>query len=168
MKQLKSLTVIGIITVLLTGFLAHFLYEWSGNSRIVGLFTPVNESVWEHMKLLFFPMLAYSLFLIPRLRKEYPCIVSALCLGILTGTWLIPAFYYAYTSVLGKNVFLLDIGTFVLSILAAFLLSYRLNLSCRLKSHTIILSILVCILLACFIRFTYSPPDLELFRAPAP
>ncbi len=167
MKQLKTLTIIGIITVLITGSLAHFVYSWTGNNHIAGLFTPVNESVWEHMKLLFFPMLAYSLFLAFRLRREYPCIVSAFCFGILAGTWLIPAFYYAYTSILGKNVFLLDIGTFILSVLAAFLLSYRLTLSCRLKPFTLLLCGLVCILFICFVRFTYRPPDLILFQDPA-
>lgn len=167
MKQPKTLTIIGIITVLLTGTLAHFAYEWSGNNHIVGLFTPVNESVWEHMKLLFFPMLAYSLFQVFQLKKEFPCIVSASCFGILVGTWLIPALYYAYTFVLGKNTFLLDIATFVLSTLAAFLLSYRLTQSCGLKSYTLLLVVLVCVLLACFFRFTYSPPDSELFRDPS-
>lgn len=165
-KQLRHFTIIGIITVLTTGSLAHFAYDWSGNSHIIGLFTPINESVWEHMKLLFFPMLTYSLFMVLRFRKEYPCIVSAFCFGILSGTWLIPLFYYLYTSVLGKNIFLLDLCTFILSVLTAFLLSYRLTLSCRLKPYTVLLLTLVCILLACFVRFTYCPPDFILFQEP--
>lgn len=72
MKKLKLATVIGIIFVLITGSLAHFVYEWSGNNALAGLFTPVNESVWEHMKLVFFPMLLYSVWMISRFRKEYP------------------------------------------------------------------------------------------------
>ena len=72
MKQLKTDTIIGILFVIITGTLSHFFYDWSGNSRIAGFVTPVNESVWEHMKLLFFPMLLYALFMIFRLREEYP------------------------------------------------------------------------------------------------
>lgn len=43
------------------GALCHFTYEWSGNNFIVGLFTPVNESVWEHLKLVWLPMLLWAL-----------------------------------------------------------------------------------------------------------
>ena len=113
MKHFKRYTILGILFVIITGTLSHFLYDWSGNNRIVGFFTPINESVWEHMKLLFFPMLLYSLFVIVKFQKKYPCIISALCFGILTGTLLIPLLYYAYTFVLGKNFFVLDISIFI-------------------------------------------------------
>lgn len=58
-KCLKTYTIIGVFFVLAAGSLAHFLYDWTGSNAIAGLFVPVNESVWEHMKLLFFPMLLY-------------------------------------------------------------------------------------------------------------
>ena len=103
MKHLRHCTIIGIIFVMLTGTLSHFLYDWSGQNPVVGLFTPVNESIWEHMKLLFFPMLLYSLIMILKYRRQYPHIASALFFGLIAGTILIPAFYYAYTSVLGTN-----------------------------------------------------------------
>lgn len=166
MKHLKKYTVIGIFFVLTVGTLAHFLYDWTGNNRVVGLFTPINESIWEHMKLLFFPMLIYSVIMISKFRKIYPCITSALCFGILAGAFLIPLFYYAYTYFFGKSVFILDIGIFILSIIIAFWLSYKLTLSCRLESYTSILCILMCILFICFLYFTYHPPDAVIFQDP--
>ncbi|MDE6432759.1 MAG: hypothetical protein K2L07_00845 [Lachnospiraceae bacterium] len=166
MKHLKSYTMIGIIFVLITGTLAHFLYDWSGNNYIVGLFTPINESIWEHMKLIFFPMLMYSLFIIFKFKETYPCITSALCFGILAGTLLIPLFFYAYTSVLGKDLFILDIGIFILSIIIAFWLSYKLTLSYRLEPYTLLLCLLVCVLFICFILFTYHPPSARIFQVP--
>ena len=107
MNQIKQYTIIGILFGLTAGTLSHFLYDWTGNNTIIGLFTPVNESIWEHMKLLFFPMLAYSLLMIIICRRNYPCIIAASCLGILTGTFLIPLLYYSYTFILGKDVFIL-------------------------------------------------------------
>lgn len=166
MKHLKQYTIIGIIFVLVTGTLAHFLYDWTGNNHIVGLFTPINESIWEHMKLLFFPMSLYSLIMILKFHRKYSCITSALCFGILAGAFLIPLFYYAYTSVLGKNIFILDLGTFILSIVVAFWLSYKLTLSCRLETYTSLLCILVCILFVCYLVFTYHPPDAIIFQDP--
>ena len=51
-----SLTIAGILCVSILGTLLHFTYRWSGRNPLIGLIAPVNESVWEHMKLLFFPM----------------------------------------------------------------------------------------------------------------
>lgn len=166
MKHLKLYTIIGIIFVLIIGTLAHFLYDWSGNNHIVGFFTPINESIWEHMKLLFFPMLIYSLIIIFRFRNTYLCAASALCFGILAGTLLIPLFFYAYTSILGKDIFFLNIGIFILSIIIAFRLSYKFTLSCRLEPYTFLLCCLVFILFTCFVLFTYNPPKARIFEDP--
>lgn len=167
MKHLKRYTIIGIIFVLIVGSLSHFLYDWSGNNNIVGFFTPINESIWEHMKLLFFPMLLYAIFLIFKFRKMYPCIISSLCFGILTGTLLIPIFFYAYVSILGEDSFILDISIFILSILIAFWLTYKLTLSYRLEPYTLILCFLVCVLFICFVWFTYHAPAARIFEDPA-
>ena len=164
MKHFKKYTIIGIIFVLITGTFAHFLYDWTGNNHLTGFFAPINESIWEHMKLLFFPMLIYSLIMILKFRRKYSCITSALCFGILVGALLIPFFYYTYTSILGKNIFILDISTFILSIVIAFWLSYKLTLSHRLESYTSLLCILVSILFVCFLIFTYHPPDAAIFQ----
>ena len=166
MKHLKRYTVIGIIFVLITGTLAHFLYGWTGNNHIAGLFTPINESIWEHMKLVFFPMLIYSLIMILKFHRKYSCITSALSFGILVGTFLIPLFYYTYTFFLGTNIFILDISTFILSIVIAFWLSYKLTLSCRLEPYSPLLFILVCILFVCFLIFTCHPPNTTIFQDP--
>ena len=165
MKNLKRYTIIGMIFVLITGTLAHFLYDWS-NNYIVGFFTPVNESIWEHMKLLFFPMLLYSLIINFKFKGTYPCITSSFCFGILTGTLLIPIFFYTYTAILGTDIFILDIATFVLSTLIAFRLSYKLTLSCKLSSDAFLLCCLVCVFFICFILFTYHPPKAGIFEDP--
>lgn len=166
MRQLKLFTIIGIVFVIILGFLSHFLYDWTGNNYIIGLFTPVNESIWEHMKLVFFPMLIYSLFMIFIFREKYPCITSSLFLGNVTGTLLIPVFYYAYTYILGKDFFIFDIAIFIVCVLIAFWLSYKYALSCKFQTYTFVLIALVCILLVCFVVFTYRPPAIKLFEDP--
>ena len=166
MKLLKRYTIIGIVFVIIAGSLFHFLYDWSGHSHIVGLFTPVNESIWEHMKLLFFPMLLYSILMILKFKKQYPHITSALLFGILSGTLLIPFFYYTYTSILGKNYFVLDISVFILSIVFSFWLTYKLTLSHRLEGYTPVLGLTVCVLLICFLFFTYHAPNGTIFQDP--
>lgn len=173
MSSLKRLSVIGAIFVMLTGTLSHFLYDWSGKNALVGLFAPVNESVWEHMKLLFFPMLFYGLFMIFKLKDEYPCLPSSLWTGLLAGTFAIPLLYYAYTFLLGRDVFLLDLATFLLSVVIAFWITYKLALSCRAEPYKalgtpfgILSGCAVCLLFLCFLWFTYHPPQAEIFTDP--
>lgn len=166
MKRLKCYTIIGIIFVIITGTLFHFLYNWTDKNFIVGLFTPVNESVWEHMKLLFFPMLLYSFVMILNLKTDYPCITSSLCFGILIGTLLIPTFFYAYTFVLGKNTLFFDILIFLLSVIIAFFIAYKLTLSCNLQPYTFLLCFLVGVLFICFVLFTFYPLNLKIFEDP--
>ncbi|MDE6364482.1 MAG: hypothetical protein K2O40_10625 [Lachnospiraceae bacterium] len=167
MRPLKTYTRIGILFVIITGSIAHFLYDWSNHVSIIGFFTPINESIWEHMKLLFFPMLLYAFVFVFRYKNRYPSVPSALCAGILFGTFLIPFLFYSYTLILGKDSFVLDLGTFILSILIAFWLSYRLALSGRLLRYTPLLCCLVGILFALFLIFTYHPPAMPIFEDPA-
>ena len=166
MKQFKYYIIGGVLFTLLTGTLSHFLYEWTNQNSIVGLFSPVNESIWEHMKLLFFPMLFYSISINFKFKKRYPCITPSLSFGILLGTLSIPIFFYMYTKIIGQDIFFLDILTFILSIIIAFFAVYKLTFSCKIKPYAFLLYFSVCIFLICFLLFTYKPPNAELFAVP--
>ena len=155
MNSLKHYPVIGAIFVIIAGTISHFIYELSGKNFILGFFFPVSESTWEHMKLYFFPMLVYSLFMNKKLKDDYPCVTSALLFGILLGTFLIPVIFYTYTDILGQNFLPLDIATFILSVILVFIAVYRLSLSCRLNSYTYLLGLLVLVMMICFFVFTY-------------
>lgn len=167
MKKLKLYTIIGILFVIITGSISHSLYEWSGQNFIVGFFFPINESTWEHMKLLFLPMLLYSFYMNRKLKCEFPCITSSLLFGILLGTLLIPVFFYTYSGILGTNFLVLDIGTFVISVLCAFVAVYRRTLSCKVITYETLLKILLLVMAVCFLTFTYYPPALGIFTTPA-
>jgi hypothetical protein len=166
MNKLKCYTAAGAVFVMITGTLSHFIYEWSGKNFILGFFFPVNESTWEHMKLCFFPMLVYALFMNRRLKADYPCVTSALCCGILTGTGLIPVIFYTYSGILGRNFLPLDIASFLLSVLLGFSAVYRLTLSCKAASRIFWAGITVLFLSVCFLVFTVFPPDIGLFKDP--
>ncbi len=166
MKKIRFVMLAGIIIVSVLGTLLHFAYGWSGENAIVGLFTPVNESTWEHMKLLFFPMLLFSFYANRTLKKEYPCIGSAMALGTLIGTLLIPVLFYTYSGALGYNVAIADIATFFISVIAAFFVVYKATLSCSVDSYKEFLDILLFAFAVLFIVFSVFPPDIALFRSP--
>jgi hypothetical protein len=169
MNRLKIYIWIGAVFVLILGTLAHFVYGWSGDNFIVGLFAPVNESTWEHMKLVFFPMLIYTAFVENKLSEEYPCILESLCVGILVGTWLVAFLYYGYSGVLGFNIFILDLAVFIISVLAAFWTAYRLTLSgvCMgLQKFKVLLLVLVGVMAVCFMVYSYKPLGIGVFKIP--
>ena len=164
MPNTKPYRIIGIVFVLILGTLSHFFYQWSGNQFIVGLFSPVNESVWEHMKLIFFPMLLYLFVIIPVLNPDSCRLLPGYFTGMLVGTLLIPILFYAYTHVLGYNLPVFDITIFIFSTVLAFFIAFHSGLSCRVQKSGLILFIIVLILVICFMVFSYQPPDLMLFK----
>lgn len=165
--SLRFYHIIGAIFVGIVGTLAHFAYKFSGNNIFVGFLTPINESIWEHTKLLFFPMLFYGLYMVKKLKVEYPCILSGWLCGMIVGVFFIPAAYYTYSGILGYHLAVIDILIFFLSVLLAFYLPYRLTLSCNLKDYATILCVLTGVLILCYIVFTLSPPELNVFQDPS-
>lgn len=163
-KKLLFYTILGLLFVSILGTLSHFLYEWSGNNKIVGLFSPVNESIWEHIKLFIFPMLIYSFFMSRKLKPEFPCINSALLLGTIVGCLLIPILYYTYTGVIGYDLAAIDIAIFYISVFLAFITLYRFALSCRVMLYEPLFKILIIILVLLILLYTYNPPSFPLFK----
>ncbi|MBR7099452.1 MAG: hypothetical protein IKC59_08555 [Clostridia bacterium] len=66
----------GFAVTSLLGTLLHFLYEWLGEAVWIAPISGVNESTWEHMKLLFWPMLLYAIAesFFFRDRKDFWCV----------------------------------------------------------------------------------------------
>lgn len=166
MSRLKKYIFSGIIFVIIAGTISHFVYEWSGRSFLLSFFFPVNESTWEHMKLCFFPMLLYGIFMNHKLKKTFPCITSALCFGVLLDTFLIPVIFYTYSGILGRNFLSLDIATFIFSTICAFWTVYRFTLSCKLVPYTLWLKLFVALTALCFFIFSCKAPGIGLFRDP--
>lgn len=163
MNKLERYIIVGIIFTVVAGILSHFVYEWSGENFILGFFFPVNESTWEHMKLVFFPMLVYGLFAVRHLKNEYICIDKAFSIGILTGIFLIPVIFYTYSGILGYDVAWLNILTFILSVIIAYVMIYKAAKSCDDSEETVFSKILVWAFFIAFIAFTYNPPELGIF-----
>ena len=156
----------GFAAVSLGGTLLHYLYDWTNQSLPAAPFSGVNESTWEHMKLLFFPMFLFALVqsFFFRDRHDFWCVKLA---GILYGLVLIPVLFYTYNGAFGKSPDWLNIAIFFVSAAAAFLLETRLfrkeNVRCTFPAAAFAL---LCLIGAAFVIFTFAPPDLPLFRDP--
>lgn len=162
-KKLLKYTIIGVLVVSVLGTLLHFAYGWSKENRVVGLFTPVNESTWEHMKLLFFPMLIYVIFKSYHLEKEFPGVLWGGLTGVLAGTFAIPILFYSYTGILGKHITVVDIAIFFISVIIGFYISYLLAEREFSREYKIVVLAFVILLTIAFIVFTYNPPNVGIF-----
>ena len=157
---------VGFIFTSVGGSILHFLYGWLGDSVWIAPFSGVNESTWEHMKLLFWSMFIFAVvqsFFFSD-YKEFWCVKLR---GILLGLALIPGIYYIYNGVIGKSPDWLNIAIFFISAAAAYVYELRLFNSGRLdcKSPKVNLAVL-CVVAALFAVFTFAAPELELFRDP--
>ena len=167
MKQKINLwQLMGFAVVSLGGTLLHFLYDWLGEAKWIAPLSGINESTWEHMKLLFWPMfifaVAQSFFFED--RKDFWCVKLR---GILLGISLIPILFYTYNGAIGKSPDWLNIAIFFISAAVAYLYETKLfnenRLTC--KSPKTSISVL-CIIALLFVLFTFRTPEIGIFRDP--
>ncbi len=159
--------IIAFIVISIAGTLGHFVYEWTNNT-FLGYFFPVSESTWEHLKLLFFPTVIFSIieyFIIKDNVKGYwPSVVISIIVGLMT----ILSLFYTYSGVLGFTIDGFNIAIYYIAVLFMLIIKSLLILSGILGSKTgnwlsfaFILAMTVL-----FIIFTYNPPNLGIFEKP--
>ncbi len=164
MTKLKKTEIIGFVFVVLVGSLLHFVYDLTGNNNFAALFSSVNESTWEHLKLLFFPSLIFAIaeyFIIGKKYEGFFCVKAfAIWLGMLT----IVVLFYTYTGVIGQNFMIADISTFIAGAAVVSWYSYK-----KLPSSdggNILGILLLAVTSVAFFVFTFFPPNIALFKNP--
>ena len=156
----------GYAAVSLLGTILHFLYEWTGDSILAAPFSGVNESTWEHMKLLFFPLFLFALIESRFFRdvEKFWCIKL---IGTVTGLVRIPVLFYTYNGVFGKSPDFINIIIFFISAAATFLTESYLfkknSISCR---HPRIAFVALCFIGILFVLFTFKTPQIPIFMDP--
>ena len=164
MKKLLYYEIISFLFTSVLGTLLHYFYEFSGENVFVSLFSPVNESVWEHLKLVFFPMFVFSLLENYALKNSVRGFYSVKLFGILFSLFLVPILFYAGNCIFGPS-HIQNIIIFYISVFLGHLLNIFLFKKDTFKdSHTPLYLLFVIMLL--FMLFTCFPPDLPLFKEP--
>lgn len=162
--SLKFFEIISTFFTIIVGSLLHFTYNWSNHNPIMAIFSSTNESTWEHLKILFIPMLITTIvgFFYNKNIDNYLCSKTK---GILLSLSFIVIFFYTYTGIIGTHFPVIDILSFIASIILGEIYTYQKiqsNASCNNK-----LSIIILIVLAIsFTIFTFNPPHLGIFKDP--
>ena len=165
-KSILIFELFGIVLIVLVGSALHFTFELSGGNPLVGVFSAVNESVWEHLKLSFWPALLYAIVEYRYLKRKTSNFFFAKAVSIYLMPLIIVSFFYTYRTFIEENL-ILDIPIFILAVAIGQLTSYKL-MSWKGKPKIYIkTSIIALILLASlFIIFTFYPPQLPIFQDP--
>lgn len=164
-KNLFWWTFSAFATTSLLGTLLHFVFDWSGGNVLVAPFSAVNESTWEHMKLAFFPMVAFAIF--QRIwYKKVANYWQIKTVAILIALFLVPALFYTVKGVVGKVPDWVNIVEFFVVLLAAYGWEYLhfLQLGKAVKSWICLL--VLAVIAVAFGVFTFFPPNLAIFVDP--
>ncbi|MBE6049738.1 MAG: hypothetical protein E7214_03515 [Clostridium sp.] len=167
-KTINNYILLGIPFIFILSALFHFMFEATGKPTISAVFFPVNESIFEHLKLVLYPSILYFLVSFFLLKKDYKisfkrwfiALCSSVILSILTVLFGYYVFKYAFNiDSLIWHISILLIGTILGQLLAVHVYNKSHNTS---KQFVIALLVLI-LLIIIFTWVTFNPPKLPLF-----
>ena len=172
-KPNLKLFIYSCIISILIGVGLHFIYDLLNKPFIIGLFTPVNESIWEHLKLVLIPITTFGIFYNIIYIKEQNKLYNLwyfITKSIILSMLIIIFGHYGYKFIFKEVPGLINIIIYILSMIVAFYIIYS-NLKnnnsdnkINNKNHIGIITLLIINIL--FIIFTIYPPQVELFKDP--
>lgn len=162
--NLKKTRIIAIIGTFLLCFLCHFLYEWFPNS-LFAIFFPVNESIWEHMKMIFTSIILYGIIdyiILYKFNIPYHNFFLNLFLKAFLSVPIYLAIYLPIYYKIGENM-IINISLLLLIIIIVEIIGYYIL---KLKECKIANYLSIVFIIASYIVFgylTYHPLKCELF-----
>lgn len=162
---------VGIIVLCLIASPLHFIYAWLGENIIVGMFAPISESVWEHMKLCFWPTLAWWTAGYFLYREKFQLDARrwffASFFALLLPPLIIIGTFYTLEAGFQIESLLVDIITLFIAIIIAQLVAlhvYRVNTRPGSLSFSSLLMVAI-LFGVMLIGFTFFQPDFPIFVA---
>lgn len=162
-KNIIAFFVIGI-----AGTLGHFLYKWTGENMLVGLIFPINESTWEHLKLLFFPTVVYSVaeyFIGSQKPENY---LPAVAISVICGMLSIVTLFYTISGIIGYNVDFINISIYFISIIVMLCKKRKIITSGKYssKNSKLFFGGVLAVIALLFVVFSLYPPSIGIFTPP--
>lgn len=162
---LKQWRLAGAVVITLLGVVWHYLYGWSGENRLLGAIVPVNESVWEHLKLGYWGLVLFSAveyFFIGRRVNNY---YLARLTGLLVLEDCILLVHYTYIAISGHLSLGVDIASFVLAVGLCQYSTYKIyRLPYGSRGRERMAAVAFAALGLLLVLTTYYPPRYEIFR----
>ena len=162
-KAIFRWELIGTAVIFLLGAGFHFLFKVLASNPAAGVFFPVNESVFEHLKLTFWPTLLWAVISYSFLKSSVNNFITAKAAAILAMPLIIVGLFYAYTSFVDDNV-IADILIFLAAAACGQYINYLI-----LKAGTFpgwvsgLSACIITFLAVIYTIFTFFPPYTSFF-----
>ena len=167
MNLIKNFEIAGVFIIFLLSFLLHELYDLTGQNVVVGVFAPINESIWEHMKMGFFAVIFYSIIEYYYFRGISNNFFLAKGILAILLPMMIALGHILYTTILGRHVVLIDIINLFIWIVIGQLISYRiLTLEKNYLTINRACFIFIIFMMLIYIVFTFVQPNHSIFQEP--
>jgi hypothetical protein len=164
-RSSPALEASGIIPIVIAGSLLHFAWEWSGHLPVLAVLGAVNDSVWEHLKLAFWPSVMWSCLLLLVHRVEWQAYVLPRAIGCMTSPLTICAIYYTYLPMAGRNILAIDIGIFVVGVTVGQFITGMLSAKLPVTRSAVWSGVVLFGLqMIAYSFFTHHPPHVGLFE----
>ncbi len=161
--NIKKIKIIGIIIAFILCFPLHFIYDKFPNF-ITSIFFPVNESIWEHMKILFGSIIISGVIqkIIVILKKDK---INNMCFSnFIAAITSIPIFliiFLPFYFIIGENI-IINIIIMLITIIISEIISYLITNMKDYKLENVVI-LFVIIIYIIFALLTYYPPRNFLF-----
>ncbi|MFA6296477.1 MAG: DUF6512 family protein [Patescibacteria group bacterium] len=162
-KKIINWEIASTLFVIFFGSFLHFIYQISNNSEFVALFAPVNESVWEHLKLGFWALFIFMILEYFFINKLVHNFFLAKFLGIIAMELTIVIIFYSYTFFTKESILFVDISSFIIGAILCSLVClkfYKFKLKTNFDSVAAIGLILIAFT---FMVLTFFPPQVPIF-----
>ena len=161
---MRKIKIIGVFVIFLLSFLSHFMYELFPNV-LFSLIFPVNESIWEHMKLLVTPVLIFTLIEYIIYKKtgiNNNNFMLSYSISMLIGIIIYLILYLPIHYIFGHSsifaIILLFIVFIIIEIISYYIMSYK-----EIRYSNIIGVIIILLMYIIFGYLTYYPLENDLF-----
>ena len=155
--------IIGLLSIL-AGSALHFLYDLWPNP-LTAVFAPVNESVWEHLKLLYWPFLAAA-FVLTKGEADGRRSWCGFLAGLLSAPLLLLGAYYTLLSGFALRGLPVDFVLYTLAMAGGFALAWHLQKAEFPAWLCGMLVIAAGVYGASLALFSFAPPELPIFLPP--
>jgi hypothetical protein len=149
-----------ILPLGLLGSLLHFLFDWTGHNKFVSLFSAVNESYWEHIKIAFWPTLFLQIVLFASGGYNYPSLIPAATIALYSLPISMIGMVFLYKMFTKKNVLWIDITVFFVVIAVAQILFVMFFEQLQATWVTVVVAAIFLLgLFSAFVSYTLRPPQ---------
>ena len=164
-RDARIVCAVGGLFCCLVGSGSHFVFDLTGGELLAGIFFPVNESVWEHLKLVFFPSFIYFAVALPCAGRLKNRLFGAFAATYIAAAF-IPVVYYIYTAFTGASVLGADIATFAAACASGQCAAYRAFTREESAALSVVGGIGIASIAVCYLLLTVYAPGFFLFTDP--